>query len=83
MHYSIYQISVPSLLPFTRTFIGAVGHHAGALFFARHRDYFVMTRNFTAIYLDLLPFPSFTLTLGFASVYRDWQKTSHRDADGT
>jgi hypothetical protein len=26
---------------------------------------------------------SFTVTLGFAATYRDWQKTRHRDADGT
>jgi hypothetical protein len=59
------------------------GRRAGALFFARHRDYFIMTRNFTAFYQDLVPFRSFTVTLGFAAVYRDWQKTSHRDTDGT
>jgi hypothetical protein len=53
------------------------------LVFCSHRDYFVVTRNFTAVYLDLLPFRSYTVTLGFASVYRDWQKTRHRDADGT
>ena len=41
---------------------GAVGRRAGALFFARHRDYFIVTRNFTAIYLDLVPFHSFTVT---------------------
>ena len=40
----------------------AAGHRAGALFFARHRDYFIVTRNFTAVYLDLLPFWSFTVT---------------------
>jgi hypothetical protein len=61
----------------------AAGHRAGALFFARHRDYFIVTRNFIAIYLDLQPSHSFTVTLGFAPIYRDWQKTSHRDADGT
>jgi hypothetical protein len=61
----------------------AAGHRAGALFFARHRDYFIVTRNFTAVYLDLLPFRSFTVTLGFAATYQDWQKTSHRDTDGT
>jgi hypothetical protein len=61
----------------------AAGHHAGALFFALHRDYFAVTRNFAAVYLDLVPSNSFTVTLGFASTYRDWQKTSHRDADGT
>jgi len=31
-------------------------------FFALHRDYFIMTRNFTAIYVDLLPSHSFTVT---------------------
>ena len=63
--------------------VGLVGRRAGALFFARHRDYFIMTLNFTAIYLDLVPFRSFAVTRGLSSTYRDWQKTSHRDADGT
>jgi hypothetical protein len=62
---------------------GAVGRRAGALFFARYLDYFAVTCNFTAVYLDLLPFRSFTVTLGFSAIYRDWQKTRHRDADGT
>jgi hypothetical protein len=62
---------------------GLVGHCAGALFFARHRDYFIVTRNFATIYQDLVPSNSFTVTLGFAANYRDWQKTRHRDADGT
>jgi hypothetical protein len=61
----------------------AAGHRAGALFFALHRDYFAVTRNFAAVYLDLVPFHNFTVTLGFATVYWDWQKTRHRDADGT
>jgi hypothetical protein len=30
----------------------------------------------------LVPLHNFTVTLGFATVYRDWQKTLHRDADG-
>jgi hypothetical protein len=42
-----------------------------------------MTRNFTAVYLDLVPLFNFTVTLGFAAVYQDWQKTRHLDADGT
>jgi hypothetical protein len=53
------------------------------LVFCSHRDYFVVTRYFTAVYLDLVPFNSFTVTLDFAALYRDWQKTRHRDADGT
>ena len=40
----------------------AAGRRSGALFFALHRDYFVMTRNFAAVYRDLLPFRSFTVT---------------------
>jgi hypothetical protein len=53
------------------------------LFFALHRDYFIVTRIFSAVYLDLVPFNSFTVTRGFPAIYRDWQKTRHRDADGT
>jgi len=59
--------------------IGLAGRRAGTLFFARHRDYFIVTRNFTANYLDLVPSSSFTLTLCFSPIYRDWQKTGHRD----
>jgi hypothetical protein len=32
------------------------------LVFCSHRDYFIVTRNFTAIYLDLVPFRNFTVT---------------------
>jgi hypothetical protein len=63
--------------------VGAVGRRAGALFFARHLDYFIVTRNCSFTYQDLVPSNSFTVTLGFASIYLDWQKTSHRDTDGT
>jgi hypothetical protein len=31
------------------------GRRTGALFFARRLDYFIMTRQFTSIYLDLVP----------------------------
>jgi hypothetical protein len=34
-------------------------------------------------YPDLVPFNNFIVTLGFAAICRDWQKTRHRDADGT
>jgi hypothetical protein len=30
----------------------------------------------------LLPFNSVTVTLGFAAIYRDWQKMRHLDTDG-
>jgi hypothetical protein len=43
----------------------AAGLRAGATFFARYLDYFVMTRKFTAVYLDLIPFTSITVTRNF------------------
>jgi hypothetical protein len=38
------------------------GRRAGALFFARHRDYFIVTRNFTAIYRDWCRLDNFIVT---------------------
>jgi hypothetical protein len=73
----------PDSFVYLDSIVGAVGRRAGALFFARHRDYFIVTRNFIFIYLDLVPFNSFTVTLGYSAVHRDWQKTRHRDTDGT
>jgi hypothetical protein len=55
---------------------GLAGRRAGALFFARHLDCFIMTRNFTAVYRDLVPFNNFTLTSNYSATYRDWQKTT-------
>jgi hypothetical protein len=53
------------------------------LFFARHQDNFIMTRNFNAVYRDLVPSRQITVTRIFSATYRDWQKTRHPDADGT
>ncbi|MGD0757227.1 MAG: hypothetical protein ABR927_19455 [Bacteroidales bacterium] len=81
---SIYKILWhPDSFIYLDSLIGAVGRRAGALFFALHRDYFIVTRSFTAVYLDLVPFNSFIVTRDSSSIYRDWQKTRHRDADGT
>jgi len=54
---------------------GLAGRRSGALFFARNLDCFIVTRNCTSVYRDLLPFNSFTVTTGFSSIYRDWQRT--------
>jgi hypothetical protein len=59
------------------------GRRAGALFFARHLDCFIMTRQLASIYQDLVPFRQFYRDTKLSSIYRDWQKTMHRDADGT
>jgi hypothetical protein len=64
-------------------YLWLAGRRSGVLFFALHRDYFVVTCNFSAVYRDLLPFNSFAVTLGLAATYRDWQKTRHPDTDGT
>ena len=55
------------------------GRRAGALFFALHRDYFIVTRNFAAVYLDLLPFRSFTMTRSSLPSNGTGKKTRHRD----
>jgi hypothetical protein len=80
--FSVYKILWrPDSFVSRDSIFGLAGRRAGASFFARHRDYFIVTRNFTAIYRDLVPFRSFTVTRNCSSVYRDWQKTRHPDAD--
>ena len=37
----------------------------------------------SSTYRDLVPFRSFIMTRHLSAVYLDWQKTRHRDADGT
>jgi hypothetical protein len=81
---SIYKILWhPDSFVSRDSIFGLAGRRAGALFFARHRDYFIVTRNFPAVYLDLVPSRSFTVTRTNSATYRDWQKTRHRDADVT
>jgi hypothetical protein len=41
------------------------------LVFCSHQDYFIVTRNFTAVYLDLLPFRNLTVTQNFSAIFRD------------
>jgi hypothetical protein len=74
---SIYKILWhPDSFVYRDSIFGLAGRRAGALFFCSHRDYFIVTRNFTAVYLDLVPFNSFIVTLGFTSIYQDWQKNN-------
>jgi hypothetical protein len=63
--------------------IGLLANASLSWFLHRHLDYFIMTQNFTAIYQDLVPSNSFSVSLGFSATYQDWQKTLHRDTDGT
>jgi hypothetical protein len=50
----------------------AAGRRSGVSFFARYLDYFIVTRNFTAIYRDLVPSRQFIVTRNFSATYRDW-----------
>jgi len=60
---SIYKILLqPDSFISRDSFFGLSGRRSGALFFARYLDNFIMTHNFTAIYLDLLSLPRFTVT---------------------
>jgi hypothetical protein len=68
----------PGLILLPRQTVDAVGHRAGAVFFALHLDSFIVTRNFTAIYRDQVP-RQFHLYTKITAFYLDWQKTRHRD----
>ena len=60
--------------------VGAVGRRTGAVFFARHLDDLLMTRNTQAL-PGLGTVAQFHLDPKLTAVYRDWQKTRHRDTD--
>jgi hypothetical protein len=61
--------------------VGLAGRRAGALFFARHLDYFIVTQNSQPL-PGLGTVSQFHRDPKLTAVYQDWQKTSHRDADG-
>jgi hypothetical protein len=74
IHFNLSNFVAPGLFLLPRQSFGAVGRRAGALFFARHQDYFIVTRNYAFNYRDMIPSNSFIVTLGFTATYRDWQK---------
>jgi hypothetical protein len=53
---------------------GLAGRRAGALFFALHRDYFIVTRNFIATCRDLVPSRQFIVTRKFRPSTRTGKK---------
>ena len=72
---SIYKILLyPDCFVSRDSIFGLAGRRAGALFFALPQDCFIVTRNFTAIYLDLVPSLSFTVTRSSHSSTRTGKK---------
>jgi len=55
----------------------------GVMVFALHLDNFIVTRQLSSTYQDLVSSRQLIVTLNFSAVYQDLQKTRHRDADGT
>jgi hypothetical protein len=62
--------------------VGLAGQRAGTSFFARHLDYFIVTLN-SQPSLGLGTLTQLHRDPKLCTVYRDWQKTQHRDTDGT
>jgi hypothetical protein len=80
---SIYKILWPSDKSCIRDKVSwAAGRRAAGSVFCSPFIKFTMTRNFAALTRTHTQ-EGFALTSGFAPIYQDWQKTRHRDADGT
>ena len=62
--------------------IGLAAHAQVSWFLQTHLDSFIMTRQLSFTYRDLVPLRQIIVTIDFSIVYRDWQKPSHRDTGG-
>jgi hypothetical protein len=51
-------------------------------FLQTHLDSFIVTRQLSSTYRDLVPQDSFTVTPDFSAICRDLQKPFHHAADG-
>jgi hypothetical protein len=89
MHFRVYEIKLLTIYKILwhpdrsccRDKVNrAAGRRAGALFFARHLDYFIVTQNSHPL-PRLGTVKTNYLDNKLVATYRDWQKTRHRDAD--
>ena len=62
--------------------VGLAANAQVSWFLLTHLDSFIVTRQLSSTYRDLVPFRHFTVTSDFSTVYQDLQKPRHRDADG-
>ena len=63
----------------------SIGLLADALlswFLLTHLDSFIVTRQLSSTYRDLVPSRQIIVTRDFSHIYQDWQKTWHLDTDG-
>jgi hypothetical protein len=63
--------------------IGLAADAQVSWFLLTHLDSFIVTRQLSFTYLDLVPSRQIIVTHDFFTVYQDLQKPRHRDADGT
>jgi hypothetical protein len=64
------------------TSIGLAADAQVLWFLLTNLDGFIVTRQLSSTYRDLVPSRQFIVTRNLSTVYQDWQKPRHRDADG-
>jgi len=62
--------------------MGLAAYAQVSWFLQTHLDSFIVTRQFSSTYRDLVPSRQIIVTRDFSTVYQDLQKPRHRDADG-
>jgi len=62
--------------------IGLAADARVSWFLRTHLDSFIMTRQVSSTYRDLVPPRQIVVTSDFSTIYQDLQKPRHRDADG-
>jgi len=62
--------------------IGLAADAQVSWFLLTYLDSFIMTRQLSSTYRDLVPSRQIIVTSDFSTVYQDLQKPRHRDADG-
>jgi hypothetical protein len=61
--------------------IGLPANALVSLFLQLHQDNFIVTRQISSTYRDLVQSRQFIVTQNLSSTYQDWQKTRHLDTD--
>ena len=79
----LFKLLPPGLILLTGTeSIGLAADARVSWFLQTHLDSFIVTRQLSSTYRDLVPSRLIIMTRDFSTVYRDLQKPRHRDADG-